>query len=100
MFSGWRIDGGKTGRRDPGLHVLDLVTFQLSLLMKGTIGAKLLWSPDSRWLAVSQSSGRPRDHRISLVDVEERKIVETGFEGVGACFTPDSKQILFKMGSG
>lgn len=87
-----------------GLFVMDLETFKIDLLLKGNLKTCPHWSPDSRWLAISNGEGYVTNHGIVLIDTATREVVNTGLQGVGIVFSPDGKSMVysaeFKQGRG
>jgi len=90
-----RKKSDKPDQRDPGLYLLDLEMRQIRMLLSGDLKTRPAWSPDSRWIAISKSPGYVENHALVLIDTLTDKVVETGWRGAGAIFSPNGKEILF-----
>jgi len=91
-------DAGSDGKRDIGLFVLDLETFELTRLLEGALMTCPHWAPDSRWLVISKNAGYVNDHQIVLVDTFTGEVVETAIQGAGVHFLPDGQHLIFSGG--
>jgi hypothetical protein len=84
-----------------GVYVMNFETFKPKLVFKfkGLAPTFAAWSPDSRWLAVANSTGYVvEEPEIVLVDTVEGTVKPTGLKGQGVRFSPDGKRLVYSAG--
>lgn len=91
-------DQGAGQKREQGLFVIDIESAEITKRLDRAIKTRPNWSPDSRWLVVSQAEGYVNDHPLILIDTLTGELVETGLNGAGAVFSPDGRKIAYASG--
>ncbi len=81
------------------LALYDVTTGMLGPILATWVNAQqpdVQWSPDGRWLSLSEDGGGQRDLRLLSVDgVESWTLAATGADERAAAWSPDSRRIAY-----
>ncbi|QDT21383.1 M56 family metallopeptidase [Gimesia chilikensis] len=84
---------GPNGKTKYGLFCFDRSTRRTRCLIENRLNTRAAWSPDSKKLAIGNSSGKSIRFPLLVVDVQTGDIDETGAQGAGAAWSPDGRYI-------
>lgn len=84
---------GPNGKTKFGLFCFDRSTRQTRCLIENRLNTRAAWSPDSKKLAIGNSSGKSILFPLLVIDVQTGDIDKTGAQGAGAAWSPDGRYI-------
>jgi RNA polymerase sigma factor (sigma-70 family) len=81
------------GRREDGLFAVELASGKVRRLLPGALRTVPAWSPDSRRVAIAETSGYGNVYPLALIDITTGAVEKTGVQGGAAAWSPDGRSI-------